>query len=145
MAELKQEKVKIEQPLVQFEQLEKNIQIISLNSAIANIDRDIQNNEFQIEEDNARKKYFSRINLHYYRNWSYAITCIIFFFIGAPLGAIVKKGGIGMPVIMSIIVFIFILSSILLQKISPKVVTYIRFYRLGQQISFFYPFRYFYF
>lgn len=107
MSELLKEKEKIEQPLVQFDQLKNNIQIISLNSAIGNIDRDLQNNEFQIEEDNARKKYFSRINLHYYRNWSYAITCIIFFFIGAPLGAIVKKGGIGMPVIMSIVVFIF--------------------------------------
>ena len=35
-----------------------------------------------------------------------ALTCIIFFFIGAPLGAIIRKGGLGIPVIVSVLVFI---------------------------------------
>ena len=35
-----------------------------------------------------------------------ALQCIIFFFIGAPLGAIIRKGGLGMPVIVSVLVFI---------------------------------------
>ena len=35
-----------------------------------------------------------------------ALSCIIFFFIGAPLGAIIRKGGLGVPVIISVIVFI---------------------------------------
>ena len=35
-----------------------------------------------------------------------AFTCIIFFFIGAPLGAIIRKGGLGVPVIISVLVFI---------------------------------------
>jgi len=35
-----------------------------------------------------------------------ALSCIIFFFIGAPLGAIIRKGGLGVPVIVSVIVFI---------------------------------------
>ena len=35
-----------------------------------------------------------------------AFSCIIFFFIGAPLGAIIRKGGLGVPVIISVIVFI---------------------------------------
>lgn len=35
-----------------------------------------------------------------------ALTCIIFFFIGAPLGAIIRKGGLGVPVIISVLVFI---------------------------------------
>ena len=35
-----------------------------------------------------------------------ALQCIIFFFIGAPLGAIIRKGGLGVPVIISVIVFI---------------------------------------
>lgn len=35
-----------------------------------------------------------------------ALSCIIFFFIGAPLGAIIRKGGLGLPVIISVLVFI---------------------------------------
>ena len=35
-----------------------------------------------------------------------SLSCIIFFFIGAPLGAIIRKGGLGVPVIVSVLVFI---------------------------------------
>ena len=35
-----------------------------------------------------------------------ALTCVIFFFIGAPLGAIIRKGGLGLPVLISVLVFI---------------------------------------
>ena len=38
--------------------------------------------------------------------YTLALSCIIFFFIGAPLGAIIRKGGLGVPVIISVIVFI---------------------------------------
>lgn len=36
-----------------------------------------------------------------------SLACLIFFFIGAPLGAIIRKGGLGMPVVISVILFIF--------------------------------------
>ena len=35
-----------------------------------------------------------------------ALTCIVFFFIGAPLGTIIRKGGLGIPILVSVIVFI---------------------------------------
>lgn len=35
-----------------------------------------------------------------------SLACVIFFFIGAPLGAIIRKGGLGMPVVISIIIFL---------------------------------------
>ena len=38
--------------------------------------------------------------------FSVALSCLIFFFIGAPLGAIIRKGGLGIPVIISVLVFI---------------------------------------
>ncbi|MGN0282813.1 MAG: LptF/LptG family permease [Prevotella sp.] len=40
------------------------------------------------------------------KKFSLSFTCIIFFFIGAPLGAIIRKGGLGVPVIISVLVFI---------------------------------------
>ncbi|MCR4810599.1 MAG: LptF/LptG family permease [Prevotella sp.] len=38
--------------------------------------------------------------------YTLALSCIIFFFIGAPLGAIIRKGGLGLPVVISVLVFI---------------------------------------
>lgn len=43
----------------------------------------------------------------WYRKITYSIACIIFFFIGSPLGAIIRKGGLGMPVVVSVVLFIF--------------------------------------
>lgn len=40
------------------------------------------------------------------RKFALAFACIVFFLIGAPLGAIIRKGGIGMPVVISVIFFI---------------------------------------
>ena len=44
------------------------------------------------------------IELH--RKFTLAFACLIFFFIGAPLGAIIRKGGLGAPVVISVILFI---------------------------------------
>lgn len=41
-----------------------------------------------------------------HRKFTLSFACLIFFFIGAPLGAIIRKGGLGMPVIISVILFI---------------------------------------
>ncbi len=41
------------------------------------------------------------------KKFTRSLACLIFFFIGAPLGAIIRKGGLGVPVIVSVIVFIF--------------------------------------
>ncbi len=40
------------------------------------------------------------------KKFTLSFTCLIFFFIGAPLGAIIRKGGLGVPVIVSVLVFI---------------------------------------
>lgn len=41
------------------------------------------------------------------RKFSLSLACLIFFFIGAPLGAIIRKGGLGVPVVVSVVIFIF--------------------------------------
>ena len=50
------------------------------------------------------------LRLHYveaHRKFTLSLACLMFFFIGAPLGAIIRKGGLGMPVIISVSIFIF--------------------------------------
>lgn len=41
-----------------------------------------------------------------HRKFTFPVACIIFFFIGAPLGAIIRKGGIGTPMVTSVLLFI---------------------------------------
>lgn len=43
----------------------------------------------------------------WHKKFTLSFACIVFFFIGAPLGAIIRKGGIGMPVVISVVLFIF--------------------------------------
>ncbi|PKP42969.1 MAG: YjgP/YjgQ family permease [Bacteroidetes bacterium HGW-Bacteroidetes-10] len=42
-----------------------------------------------------------------YRKFTVSLACLIFFFIGAPLGAIIRKGGLGTPSVISILFFVF--------------------------------------
>ena len=45
-------------------------------------------------------------DIEWHKKFSLSFACFIFFFIGAPLGAIIRKGGLGMPVIVSVFLFI---------------------------------------
>lgn len=50
-----------------------------------------------------------QIRRHWVQFWTkitMALACLLFFFIGAPLGAIIRKGGLGMPVVVAVLIFI---------------------------------------
>lgn len=47
------------------------------------------------------------IDLEIYKKFALALVCFILFFIGAPLGALIRKGGLGVPAIVSILFFVF--------------------------------------
>lgn len=53
------------------------------------------------------KRTIIRHEIEMQRKFTLSIACLIFFFIGAPLGAIIRKGGIGMPIVISVFLFIF--------------------------------------
>ncbi len=53
-----------------------------------------------------RDKLIARHKLEWQKKFSISFSCIVLFFIGAPLGAIIRKGGMGMPVVVSIVIFI---------------------------------------
>lgn len=48
-----------------------------------------------------------RHQIELYKKFSLSFACLVFFFIGAPLGAIIRKGGFGTPVVISVVLFIF--------------------------------------
>jgi lipopolysaccharide export system permease protein len=51
-------------------------------------------------------KFYSKVVMYQQRIVAYSVTCMIFFLIGASLGSIIRKGGIGLPVVIAIIIFI---------------------------------------
>lgn len=53
-----------------------------------------------------RKRNINKHSMERHRKFTLSIAVLIFFFIGAPLGAIIRKGGLGMPVVVSILLFI---------------------------------------
>lgn len=82
--------------------LTANAVTLALNNA-----RNLKNN-FTIKKeqlDNFEREY-RRYEIAWYQKYSQAFACFVMFMIGAPLGAIIKKGGLGMPVILSITFFI---------------------------------------
>nr|WP_255537163.1 LptF/LptG family permease [Pedobacter sp. SYSU D00873] len=58
------------------------------------------------EEQEGYYKLIRRYIVEYHRKFTLALSCLVLFFIGAPLGAIIRKGGLGLPVVVSIIFFL---------------------------------------
>ena len=57
------------------------------------------------DEENFDKPIVA-MNVEWHKKFTLSIACLILFFVGAPLGAIIRKGGLGMPVVVSVIIFI---------------------------------------
>lgn len=69
----------------------------------------------------SRQQRLSRYWIEVHRKFTLSIACLILFFIGAPLGAIIRKGGLGLPTVFSIIFFlIYYLLSITGEKFSKE-------------------------
>jgi len=58
------------------------------------------------KEFNYKKERIRRHQIEWHRKFSLSFACLVFFFIGAPFGAIVRKGGFGTPVVVSVLFFI---------------------------------------
>ncbi len=65
-----------------------------------------QRNQDNMHYYTAQQEQVIRNQIEWHRKFSLSFACFIFFFIGAPLGAIIRKGGLGMPVVVSVFLFI---------------------------------------
>ena len=68
-----------------------------------NISNDISFKTFYMADNDTRIR---RHRTEWHKKFTISLSCLLFFFIGAPLGGIIRKGGLGMPVIVSVMVFI---------------------------------------
>ncbi|MBQ7420638.1 MAG: LptF/LptG family permease [Prevotella sp.] len=89
-----------------YEQMKPEQRRMAVNNALSQAQSAVNDLEFKsmITSDGdrmIRQHEIERIN-----KFTMALSCLIFFFIGAPLGAIIRKGGLGVPIIVSVLVFI---------------------------------------
>lgn len=75
---------------------------IALNSARTNKGR----SSAMVVELAFHNENLLNLEVEWHRKFTFSLACLIMFFIGAPLGAIVRKGGLGMPVVISVIFFL---------------------------------------
>lgn len=77
-----------------------------LNQALAKAKRQKQEYMYRSLTLEEQAKLMRRHDIELQRKFTLSFACIIFFFIGAPLGAIIKKGGLGTPLVISVLFFI---------------------------------------
>ena len=91
-----------------------NMQVMAVSNAMGEV-RNIQNvirDNAQRNKDNAQSIRKSLVE--YYKKYTLSVVCLVLFLIGAPLGAIIRRGGLGLPVVISVAFFLiyYIISTI---------------------------------
>lgn len=89
--------------LINYTLTQKNQLLRVANSTLDATNFSVESSKFELE--NKQKN----INSHWialYDKFVIAFACILMFFIGAPLGAIIRKGGLGLPIVFAILIFI---------------------------------------
>ncbi len=91
-------------PLLENFTLAARLQI--LDNALKRSRSAKENIIFFKEEQMNRKQMIANHEIVWHQKFKLSIACLIFFFIGAPLGAIIRKGGLGLPVVVSVLFFV---------------------------------------
>lgn len=77
-----------------------------INSALSRVQQQMTDLEFKSLLTSDGDKLIRQHKIEMINKFIMALSCLLFFFIGAPLGAIIRKGGLGVPIIISVVVFI---------------------------------------
>lgn len=83
------------------------MQVNYLRAALNKANAQRQEHEFRGLVIKDERKLIRRHDIELQKKFTLSFACVIFFFIGAPLGAIIRKGGLGMPLVISVLLFIF--------------------------------------
>ena len=103
MEKRKEKEIDLKNPLASFKMFEQGQLLDRMRNNARNILNTVKAKRDEIEAS------YKRYNLHIlslHRKFALALSCIILFFVGAPLGAIIRKGGIGLPMVIAIVLFL---------------------------------------
>jgi len=77
-----------------------------IDKALQNVNNAKRISLNNIDDTTIQRKLRAKYQVEWHRKFTLALSCILLFFIGAPLGAIIKKGGFGLPLVVSLLLFI---------------------------------------
>ncbi|MDY0781450.1 LptF/LptG family permease [Tenacibaculum sp. IB213877] len=77
-----------------------------LNTAIIKVDRTLNNIQSNKDTFKYKRKVLNLYDIEFYNRVAFSLSCLILFFIGAPLGSIIRKGGMGLPMILAIAIYV---------------------------------------
>lgn len=89
--------------LAGFNNFEKTEYIEEALKKLRRARQNIQNYESEVE---SKERLIYKHQAEWHRKFTLSFACFVLFFIGAPLGAIIRKGGLGLPVVVSILFFV---------------------------------------
>ena len=89
-----------------FEALSVHEKQNAVRNAIQKVSMQQMDSEFKTSAMESGEMQIRRHWIQVWQKITMALACLVFFFIGAPLGAIIRKGGLGLPVVISVIIFI---------------------------------------
>ena len=89
-----------------FEKMPTERRLSVVNYASSDVQQAMNDLDFKSMITNVGDRLIRDHKIEAINKFTLALSCLIFFFIGAPLGAIIRKGGLGFPVIISVLVFI---------------------------------------
>jgi lipopolysaccharide export system permease protein len=82
----------------------EKLSAINIGISSAQNAKSMLSSEISIRKSKIKRMMKHEIELH--RKFTLSVACIVFFLIGAPLGAIIRKGGLGMPLVISVFFFV---------------------------------------
>jgi lipopolysaccharide export system permease protein len=79
---------------------------VAVKNALSSVQQVMIDMEMKMEYAKYMHRNYRQHQIEAIKKFTLSLSCLIFFFIGAPLGAIIRKGGLGVPVVVSVLVFI---------------------------------------
>lgn len=89
-----------------YEEIPSSNKIAAISRAVSSASSTKQELEFKQYTIKTQEETINRHYIEWHKKFTLSVACLIFFFIGAPLGAIIRKGGLGLPVVLSVFLFI---------------------------------------
>ena len=89
-----------------YNKLPQDKKLMAANQAQSTVQQELSDLDFKSMSTSDADYMIRQHKIEAINKFTLALSCLIFFFIGAPLGAIIRKGGLGFPVVISVLVFI---------------------------------------
>lgn len=91
---------------VLYDSLKYVMRYRALNESLSRAERCQNESNINAQIFKSQKEYINRHYIEWHRKFTLSLACIVLFFVGAPFGSVVRKGGLGVPLVASVVFFV---------------------------------------